>query len=200
MPGWTAPMTDPDDRFRRLFRQNHRSLMVYAMRRTERRADAEDAVAEAFTVAWRRIEELPAGEHEQRLWLYGVARRTLANHRRADRRVERLRLRIARDPTQHLAPEDGARDEVDVELGMWALGQLAERDQELVRLALWEELSHADIAMVVGTSVPNVAVRLHRARKRLKRLFDAHLQGRPAAGQEPGTGAIGGQRGHETRG
>ena len=47
-------MTDPDERFRRLFRQNYRSLMVYAMRRTERRPDAEDAVAEAFAVAWRR--------------------------------------------------------------------------------------------------------------------------------------------------
>lgn len=42
--------------------------------------DAADAVAETFLVAWRRLPEVPSGE-EARPWLYGVARRTLANQR-----------------------------------------------------------------------------------------------------------------------
>ena len=192
-------MSRPDEQFRRLFRQNYTSLMVYAMRRTSR-ADAEDVVAEAFTVAWRRMGELPQDEHERRLWLYGVARRTLANHRRAIQRADCLRLRLAPDNGDVPAADSGADDSGHAELAMWALGQLTEGDQELVRLALWEELSHADIAKVIGTSVPNVAVRLHRARKRLKRLLDAHLQGQPRGGHEPSTRAIGDQQGQEQGG
>ena len=188
------------DEFRRLFRQNYASLMGYAMRRTSLPADAEDAVAEVFAVAWRRIDEVPQDEHEARLWLYGVARRTLANHRRTIQRADRLRLRLASDSGDAPAGASGGDDPGHTELAMWALAQLTVADQELVRLALWEELSHSEIATVIGTSVPNVAVRLHRAKKRLKRLFDGHLQGQPRHGHEASTRTIGRQQGQESGG
>ena len=54
---------------------------------------------------------------------------------------------------------------------MEALAGLGESDRELIGLAVWEELAHAQIAMVIGTLTPNVAVRLHRAKCRLRREF-----------------------------
>jgi RNA polymerase sigma-70 factor (ECF subfamily) len=50
-----------------------------------------------------------------------------------------------------------------------ALARLREGDREILRLAAWEELSHREIAAVVGCSEASVAVRLHRARNRLGR-------------------------------
>lgn len=52
-------------------------------------ADAADAVAETFLVAWRRLGEVPDGR-EARLWLFGVCRRVLANHRRGELRRRHL--------------------------------------------------------------------------------------------------------------
>ncbi|MBX6384794.1 MAG: RNA polymerase subunit sigma-24 [Microbispora sp.] len=61
---------------------HYADLLAYVRRRTESPEDAADALAETFATAWRRIGDVPAGP-PARLWLYGVARRVLANGRRA---------------------------------------------------------------------------------------------------------------------
>jgi RNA polymerase sigma-70 factor (ECF subfamily) len=43
------------------------------LRRTDNADDAADVIAETFLTAWRRLDEIPAGD-QARLWLYGVAR------------------------------------------------------------------------------------------------------------------------------
>ena len=190
-------MTAREERFRRLFGDHYRPLMAYALRRVRQRADAEDAVAEAFSVAWRRVEDIPLEDHAARLWLYGVARRTIANRRRTEERAARLSLRLATHAEDAPAADSGIEDSVDTELALWALARLSEDDRELVRLAVWEELSHADIAKVIGTSRPNVAVRLHRAKRRLSRILDADVQGRARAGHAPTGRAVGRRRAEE---
>ena len=186
--------------FRRVFHANYRPVLVYAVRRASQRADAEDAAADTFVVAWRRIDEVPKDEREQLLWLYAVTRRTLANQRRGNGRAERLPQRLISLTDDAPSADVGIEDAVDVQLGLWALQQLSEDDQELVRLALWEELSHADIAQVIGTSVPNVAVRLHRARERLRQVFNDHMQGPADGGHTSLTRAIGSQWNQESTG
>ena len=57
-------------------------------------ADAQDAVSEVFLAAWRRLDEVPAGE-EARLWLYGTARRVMANQARGRRRQALLQVRLS---------------------------------------------------------------------------------------------------------
>lgn len=172
-----------DERLRQLFVGNYRFLLAYALRRTPSRADAEDVVSAVFVVAWRRLDSLPEDTDEQRLWLYGVARRTLANHRRAVIRAARLSRRVQQQWSERLAADDAAQEDAsDVDTALRALERLAESDRELVLLASWEQLSHAEIAQVVDTSVANVSVRLHRARRRLHCEFERLLQASPVAG------------------
>lgn len=169
-------MTAREEQFRELFSTNYGAVLAYALRRTNKRADAEDIVAETFAVAWRRLEVVPQDDHDQRLWLYGVARRTLANHRRGVSRAMRLTTRL--DPPMVAGSADEALEQAaDVTAALQAMSQLTDSDQELLRLALWEELSHGDIAKVTGTSVANVAVRLHRAKRRLRARFDRTSDG-----------------------
>src|SRR5262249_20567887 len=82
-------------RFRVLYEENYERILGYALRRVEP-ADALDVVAETFTVAWRRLTQVPAGD-DARLWLYGTARRVVANHNRATRRRARLYGRLAEE-------------------------------------------------------------------------------------------------------
>src|SRR5256714_3503213 len=99
----------PSERFRSLYEANYHLILGYALRRADA-ADAADVVAETFTTAWRRLRDVPDGE-EARLWLYGVARRVLANQRRAERRRLRLAGRLREE--SRIAPSGGAEPSVE---------------------------------------------------------------------------------------
>jgi RNA polymerase sigma factor (sigma-70 family) len=151
------------ERFRRLFEDAYRPLLAYALRRTDSAADAEEVVAETLLVAWRRQREVPLGEGAIP-WLYGVARRVLANQRRSQarrRRFERLLQPLVRPSTEDETTEP-------LEAVIAASRRLSEVDQEVLRLAAWEGLSHAEIGISLGCSENAAALRLHRARRRLR--------------------------------
>lgn len=125
-------------------------------------ADHEDLTTEVFLVAWRRRDELPV---EPLPWLYGVARRVLANHRRAGDRRDALAERAA---AHAAAAEPDPADAVGLRTDLArALGQLTERDRELVLLVAWEGLTVGEAAAALGCRRGAAAVRLHRARRRL---------------------------------
>ena len=160
-------MARPDDdertrRFDRIYADAYGPIRAYARRRCAPEL-AQDVVAETFLVAWRRLDDVP---EDPLPWLYGVARRTLANARRGSRRAEALAERVAAS----LEPGE-ARDIADrlgeAELIRRALAALPERDREAIMLVAWEGLGSADAARAAGCSRPAFAVRLHRARQRL---------------------------------
>ena len=146
-------------RFDALFTDHQRPILAYAMRRTPTLADAEDVAAETFSIAWRKIEAVPA---DALPWLYAVARRVLANHRRGRSRLERLTalLRVDDVPTPMLAGADHDGP------ACAALASLPPADQELLRLVAWEDLGNQEIAVALGVTPNAVAIRLHRARAR----------------------------------
>jgi RNA polymerase sigma-70 factor (ECF subfamily) len=143
-----------------LFAANFADVWRFARRRVDSGPEADDIAAETFAVAWRRRDELPAAT--ARLWLFGVARLVLANHRRDHDRRGRLHLKLA-----GAAPiSTWARPPSD-ELLWPALAALAEDDRELLLMRAWDELSVPEIADVLEISAANVSSRLHKARRRL---------------------------------
>ncbi len=155
-----------DETFRRLYNENFDALLGYALRRTARPEDAADVVADTFLVAWRRRRDVPPG-HQARLWLYGVARRTLANQRRGEARRTNLGERLGAELA--LVVPDLADDVTTHHLLHQALDQLGERDREVLELSEWEGLEPREIAVVLGTSAVAARARLSRARSRLRR-------------------------------
>lgn len=151
----------------RLLEETEDQLLRYALRRAPRE-DAEDVVAETYLVAWRRRDAVPEPP-DHLLWLFGVARRQLANRHRSLARLQRLRLRIAREPVvSETGPEKDGRA-ADVRE---ALGRLPSGDAEVLRLLAWEGLSQREAAEVLGTTENAVALRASRARRRLAALLD----------------------------
>jgi len=156
-------MISPEERFSALFERTHAALLGYAVRRVADPADAADVVAETYLVAWRRLEDVPAGD-EARPWLFGVARRVLANHYRGERRRHALADRL-RDSLHQVVPGPEHHEPSLVEQAVSTLG---DDDRELLRLVAWEELAREEIAVAMGLSRGAVRVRLHRARARLR--------------------------------
>jgi len=153
------------ERFRGIYEAHHHRILGYALRRVEMPEDAADVVAETFLVAWRRLDEIPEGR-EALLWLYGTARRVLANVHRAQGRRSRLVERLGREIAALPALAGPAPTE-EIRAVLRALGELREEDREVLRLAVWEELSHREISQVLECSANAAEIRLHRARRRL---------------------------------
>jgi RNA polymerase sigma-70 factor (ECF subfamily) len=166
-------MTMPGERgepwFAALYTAHHRDIVRYGLRRGADAEPAEELAQEVFVIAWRRREHvadigLP--------WLYGVARRVLANSRRSDRTAPATTA--LDDPDR--VPASAAQTGPDTVAGTLdlraALAALSEPDQEILRLIGWEQLTVAEAALVLGCGRAAARVRLHRARRRLRAVME----------------------------
>lgn len=141
--------------------------MAYCRRRADP-SDVDDLTAEVFLVAWNKIEQIPTGDAAL-LWLYGVAFRVVNRRWRTSARGGRAmeRLKMVVDVASVSTPDAVVVQGEEYRTALRAAARLALADQEILRLTLWEELSHVDAAEVLGIEVGAVRQRAHRARRRL---------------------------------
>jgi RNA polymerase sigma-70 factor, ECF subfamily len=162
-PG-TAP--DPAQVFAAIWTAHHGSILAYCRRRAPAEI-AADAATATFVVLWRRIADAPA---DPLPWLYAVARRELANRRRAQSRFGAFLRRLSNDRIVAGAEvaADASSQAVDRSSALTALVRLRPDDRELLMLIAWDGLSPTDAAASLGISISTFSVRLHRARQRLE--------------------------------
>lgn len=171
MSGGRSPTgkNDAEERFEAIFRSTYSSVLAYAIRRSAERGAAEEAAAETFLIAWRRLEDVPKPALP---WLLGTTRRVLANQRRAaGRRLSTTAEHLAGpapDPSSGTAEVITERDAF-----VRAFARLAERDREVLSLIAWEGLQVREAAGVMGCSATAFSIRLHRARRRLLKELQA---------------------------
>ena len=181
----TVPSSDA--RFRTLYEEHYADIRSYCLRRLPVEA-ANDAAAEIFIVAWRKLRKVPEGA-AARLWLFGVAKNVVAHQHRSSSQLKRLRSKLEQTadrnpgtvPTEAVVVQR-SRDRAVVE----ALNRMKADDRELIRLKMWEQLSHAEIGEVFGISAHAVEMRMQRAGKKLARLLSANPSVRPQAIPEGG--------------
>jgi RNA polymerase sigma factor (sigma-70 family) len=166
VPGPDTGTGQRRERFESLVQENSRAILGYALRRTEHPEDAADVLSEVLLIAWRRLDDVPRGP-EARLWLFGVARRLIANENRSAATRLRLGERLRQQVSQVIRDDSALIDERQSVRA--ALGRLREEDREILLLVTWEDLKVTDAAKVIGISAPGARSRLHRARRRLRR-------------------------------
>ncbi len=150
-------------RFEHLFSIAYDDLCRFVRRRID---DGDDVVADTFLVAWRRLDDVPTEDGDARAWLFGTARKLMANRRRKDARmVSWAGVGAGADDAD---PDDEtAVVDTRVDLGR-AFARLAAADQEALALVAWDGLTAHQAAAVLGISANAFSVRLHRARTRLR--------------------------------
>lgn len=143
-------------------------LLAYLQRRVGL-DDAPDLLGEAMVVAWRRAADVPGDPERARMWLFGIARKTLLNHARGERRRWALadRIRIHADPD---AAAPAADDGVEVRD---AIARLDPDLAELVRLVHWERLNLVQAAEVLGIPDSTARTRYARAKEALRAALGA---------------------------
>lgn len=157
------------ERFAAAYRLLYAPVSGYVLRRTASSDDAAEVVAETFLTLWRRFDEAPAGD-ALRPWTFGVARKVMANHRRGEHRRTELADRLTSEFSRIMQtlpdPADAVADRDHIRSAFQSLG---ESDRELLRLIAWEGLSTDEIAVALGVKTAVVRLRVHRARRRLRR-------------------------------
>ena len=170
------------DRFNQLYADNLPLILGYALRRCADRSDAADVAAEVFLTLWRRLDDVP--QNDERLWLFGVARRVLANQRRGQIRrsdlAERLRMELLTRSSRATADESTV-------VVVQATAQLPARDRELLALSVWDGLSPSEIAALEGIPAATVRSQLMRARARLRQLLQGSAPALPRVFTAPST-------------
>lgn len=170
--GMSTPETkqDREARFSRLYELAYTDVLRFIQRRAGP-DHAEDIVHEAFLVAWRRLDDLPAKPGDARAWLFATARNCLLNNQRGQMRQGALAVRVAaQTPTFTDAEADLTHQRIDL-AAAWQ--RLRPEDQEVLALAIWEDLPSPQAGQVLGISSAAYRIRLHRARKSLRRELDA---------------------------
>jgi RNA polymerase sigma-70 factor (ECF subfamily) len=156
------------ERFEQIYEEHREAVQAFVRRRAPESL-VEDVVSETFLVCWRRFDRVP---DEPLPWLYAVARKTLANHRRRLERDERVGTAASESAVAEPEPVG------DTVLAA-AFSGLSERDREVLRLVAWEGLSLGEAAVVLGCSAVACRVRYHRAKTRLARRLEAETNFRP---------------------
>lgn len=162
-----SPEVDPERRFEAIFASHHERVLSYALRRCDDRETAEEAAAETFLIAWRRFDALPSAPLP---WLLQTARRVLANQRRsANRRAPdgpAVPIASLSQPDPAVAFADRIAERDAFTQGFLAL---SEADREVLTLVAWDGLRPREAAEVLGCTAAVFSLRLHRARRRLKK-------------------------------
>lgn len=156
-------------RFRTLYEANYADVLRFVTRRVHP-SHAEDITAEAFLVVWRRLDEVPAGTGT-RPWIFGVARHTIQNTLRGDRRREALAVRIAdagglTAVASAASEAELAAQRIDL-VAAWR--RLSASHQEALALGLWDGLTAPQAARVLGITPVAFRLRLSRARRAIRR-------------------------------
>lgn len=176
--------------FRFLYESAYADLLKFVQRRTDP-ANAEDVVAEAFLIVWRRFPEVPGNEDDARAWIFGISRNLLLNARRGEQRQHALGVRLAEATTESHSASHADLVSSRVDLGRaWAL--LSEVHQETLALAVFENLAAPQAARVVGISPVAFRLRLTRARRALRLLLEhcpqnAHATPTPTMSEKAST-------------
>ena len=157
-----------EQRFEALYVTHYQAIAGYVLRRVPADA-ADDVIAQVFAVAWRRFGEVPSPPGD-RLWLFGVARNTVSDQQRSERRRFHLHARLTQDAaaSRPAVPGHPAGEHPRGEQIRAALDALRPADREALQLVLWDELSHAAAAAVLGCSPNAFEIRYRRARQAVR--------------------------------
>lgn len=172
------------ERFRTVYDAAYPDLLRFVQRRIDPHR-AEDVVADAMLVAWRRSAELPLDLGDARAWLFGIARNLLLNDARSDRRREALAVRVTGAGSAASTPPDVA-DEVVARLDLaraWTL--LTPGEQEVLACTVFDGLDSTRAGAVLGISAAAYRLRLSRARRALRRRLEGAAAGDAPAQHSP---------------
>jgi RNA polymerase sigma-70 factor (ECF subfamily) len=144
----------------------HRQFLAFLERRVESREAAEDILQSAFA---RGLERAPGVQDEKVVaWFYRILRNAVIDHYRRRSSTARAMEAWGQDFATHHQPEAELRQEI-CQCVSGLIAALKPEYRDALRIVDLDEGDLSELAGQSGITVENAAVRVHRARKALRR-------------------------------
>jgi RNA polymerase sigma-70 factor (ECF subfamily) len=162
--------------FEALVRNHQQMIHALTFRMTGSPADAEDLAQEAFIRAYEQLDAF-SGRAKFSTWLYGIAIHACLIWRRDEAR----RFQAHADCAEEMILQRGVGESFSDEKEMAkdaqaALMRLPAKQRAAIVLTIYDGLSHAEAAKILGCPETTVSWRVFAAKRKLKRWLSA---GRP---------------------
>ena len=170
-----APMIEPGDEtetFEQLVRSHRRRVYGVCYRYVGNRADAEDLAQEVFLRAYRGLSGF-RGEAGFSTWIYRITVNTCLSWLSSRKHTAEELPRELVDPGLSPAERLGRRE--TSELVQAAVLRLPDRQRMTLVLRVYEELTHKEIAEVMGCPVGTAKANFFFALKNLRKLLDERI-------------------------
>ncbi|MBB6344489.1 RNA polymerase sigma factor [Nonomuraea muscovyensis] len=166
-------LSDPES-FASLFDRHAEEIHRYAARRLGAEL-ADDVTGEVFLAAFRGRARYDRSWPDSRPWLYGIATKVVAQHRRAERRRNHALSKVSAERPGTFDERSADRvtaEQLQPKLAR-ALTRLSAAERDLLLLVAWADLTYEEAAVALGVPVGTVRSRLHRLRVKLRRALGA---------------------------
>jgi RNA polymerase sigma-70 factor, ECF subfamily len=166
--------------FYEVYAEYHDRIRRLILAKVKNRWVADDLIQETFL---RVLQNLPQVRDQEKLaaWIFKIAANLCQDHFRSS---QRNLIPFAEDVSGEMAGEVSLEKQIEqYELSLWVqerLRLLPEPSRQVIFRCDIRQESYQEAADLLGISLENVKVRLHRARKQLKALLAENSQPKPA--------------------
>lgn len=140
--------TDASNGFAQVYDAHIEKIYAFIYFRVNHREIAEDLTSTTFLKALDKYETFRGGN--VRAWLYRIARNTLTDHYRTHRPP--ADLEAAQDVASSSNPVKDADTRLQLERVRAELDKLPNEQRDIVLMRVWDGLTHAEIAEILGKS------------------------------------------------
>lgn len=174
---------DADLDFRSVFGEFQKPIYNYVLRMVKDRSLAEELTQDIFVKVHNSLPTF-RGESKVSTWIFRIATNACLDHfkSRTHKASERTDLLSSEDLLKATVPDDEhnlptAEEElIDAEMSSCVRGYIDDLPEEYRAVILLHDLqgfTNPEIAKITGTTLENVKIRLHRARRKMKEVFSA---------------------------
>jgi RNA polymerase sigma factor (sigma-70 family) len=170
--------TNARETFARLYDEHMPKVYRYIYYKVNDQELAEDLTANVFEKALVNFAKYSSDKASFSTWVFAIARNTIADHYRAQPKVNVTSIDEAVDmPSREPGPEDVTEDDEEKQVLRVCITRLLQDEQEIVRLKFAMEMTNRDIARATGLTESNVGVKLYRIVRKLRESFQESQHG-----------------------
>jgi RNA polymerase sigma factor (sigma-70 family) len=149
-----------------LYEQYLPKIYRYIYHRTGHRQLAEDLTSTVFLKVAKNLDTFDANKSSISTWIYAIARNTLIDHMRTNKPT--FDLSEADDLASAENVEQSTERSLQIKAVRGALSKLNEAQREVLIMRVWDDLSHKEIANILGISEDSSKMTFSRAVSNLK--------------------------------
>ena len=145
-------------------------IYSYVIKRVGNQEVAEDIVSETFLKTFRNIAKYEHQGYTFGAWVYNM----IDYYRKAGRQKTVDIEAIAEPVSDKPNPEKYAEAAEDRRVVLGIIAKMTKKDQEVLNLKFFAEMSNIEISETLGITANNAGVVVYRALKKFQKIYDKH--------------------------